>query len=83
MKVAFAGLFAPRLAEPVKARLALPCEIVVGDESAIAEQLADVDVLVSMGFTAAMAAAAPRLRLLQVAGAGIDRAALRPGHART
>jgi phosphoglycerate dehydrogenase-like enzyme len=82
MKVAFAGSFAPRLAEPVKAQLALPCEIVLGDESAIIAQLADVDVLVSMGFTAAMAAAAPRLRLLQVAGAGldrIDRAALRAG----
>jgi phosphoglycerate dehydrogenase-like enzyme len=60
----------------------LPCEIVVGDENAIVSRLADVDVLVSMGFTAAMAAAAPRLRLLQVAGAGldrIDRTALRPG----
>jgi phosphoglycerate dehydrogenase-like enzyme len=82
MKVAFAGSFAPRLAEPVRARLTLPCEIVVGDENAIVAKLADVDVLVSMGFTAAMAAAAPQLRLLQVAGAGldrIDRAALRPG----
>jgi phosphoglycerate dehydrogenase-like enzyme len=81
MKVAFAGAFAPRLAEPVRARLGLPCEIVVGDENAIAAQLADVDVLVSMGFTAAMAQAAPRLRLLQVPGAGldrIDRTALRP-----
>jgi phosphoglycerate dehydrogenase-like enzyme len=82
MKIAFAGSFAPRLAEPVKAQLALPCEIVVGDEGAIVAQLADVDVLVSMGFTAAMAAAAPKLRLLQVPGAGldrIDRGALRPG----
>jgi hypothetical protein len=73
MKVAFAGSFAPRLVEPVKAQLALPCEIVVGDESAIVAQLADVDVLVSMGFTTAMAAAAPILRLLQVPGAGLDR----------
>jgi phosphoglycerate dehydrogenase-like enzyme len=82
MKVAFAGSFAPRLAEPVRAQLTLPCEIVLGDENAIVARLADVDVLVSMGFTAAMAAAAPRLRLLQVPGAGldrIDRAALRPG----
>jgi phosphoglycerate dehydrogenase-like enzyme len=82
MKVAFAGSFAPRLAEPVKARLALPCEIVLGDENGIVARLADIDVLVSRGFTAAMAAAAPRLRLLQVPGAGldrIDRAALRPG----
>jgi hypothetical protein len=35
MKVAFAGSFVPRLAERVKARLALPCEIVVGDENAV------------------------------------------------
>jgi hypothetical protein len=56
-----------------KAQLALPCEIVVGDEGAIVTQLADVDVLVSVGFTAAMAAAAPKLRLLQVPGAGLDR----------
>jgi hypothetical protein len=35
MKVAFAGPFAPRLAEAVKPRLALPSEIVLGDENAI------------------------------------------------
>ena len=73
MKVAFAGSFAPRLAEPVKAQLELPCETVVGDEGAIVAQLAEVDVLVSMGFTAAMAAAAPKLRLLQVPGVGCPR----------
>jgi hypothetical protein len=60
MKVAFAGSFAPRLAEPVKAQLALPCEIVVGDEGAIVTQLADVDVLVS-GWTEGMIEARSRL----------------------
>ena len=83
MKVAFAGAFAARLAEPVRARLALPCEVMVDpDEAAIIPRLADVDVLVSMGFSAGMAEAAPRLRLVQVPGAGldrIDRGALRPG----
>ena len=81
MKVAFAGSFAARIAEPVRARLAIPCEVVVGDDAGIVPQLADVDVLVTMGFSQAMAAAAPRLRLVQVPGAGldrIDRAALRP-----
>jgi phosphoglycerate dehydrogenase-like enzyme len=56
--------------------------VIIGDEVAIIPQLADVDVLVSMGFTARMAEAAPRLRLVQVPGAGldrIDRGALRPG----
>jgi phosphoglycerate dehydrogenase-like enzyme len=82
IKVAFAGSFATQIAEPVRAQLSLPCEVIVGDEAAIIAQLADVDVLVSMGFTARMAEAAPRLRLVQVPGAGldrIDRGALRPG----
>lgn len=82
MKVAFAGSFAARIAEPVRARLALPCEVLVDDEAGIVPRLADVDVLVSMGFSARMAEAAPRLRLVQVPGAGldrIDRGALRPG----
>ena len=82
MKVAFAGTFAARLMESVRARLSLPCELIVDDEAAIIPRLADVDVLVSMRFSADMAAAAPRLRLIQVPGAGIDRidlGALRTG----
>ena len=82
MKVAFAGAFAAQLMEPVRARLSVPCEVIVEDETAIVNRLADADVLVSMGFSAAMARAAPRLRLVQVPGAGLDRvdqAALRPG----
>jgi phosphoglycerate dehydrogenase-like enzyme len=82
MKAAFAGSFAVRLAEPVRSRLKVPCEIVTGDEAAILPQLADADVLVSMGFTKEMAAASPRLRLVQAPGAGldrIDRSLLRPG----
>ena len=82
IKVAFAGSFAARLVEPVRARLALPCAVIIEDETSIIPRLADVDVLVSMGFSARMAEAAPRLRLVQVPGAGldrIDRAALRPG----
>lgn len=73
LKVAFAGSFAVRLAEPVRARLTIPCEVIVGDEDGIVPHLADVDVLVSMGFSARMAQAAPRLRLVQVPGAGLDR----------
>src|SRR6516165_1918587 len=82
MKAVFAGSFAMWLADPVKQRLKNPCEIVIGDEAAILQQLSDADVLVSMGFDGAMAAAAPRLRLVQVPGAGldrIDRSNLRPG----
>jgi phosphoglycerate dehydrogenase-like enzyme len=67
--------------EAVRARLAIPCTLVADDEVGILPRLADADVLVSMGFTREMAAAGPRLRLVQVPGAGldrIDRAALGP-----
>jgi phosphoglycerate dehydrogenase-like enzyme len=53
--------------------LRIPCEVIQGDEPDIVGRLADVDVLVGMGFTREMAAAAPRLRLVQVPGAGLDR----------
>lgn len=82
MKVAFCGTFAAHLAEPVRSRLAIPCEITVANETEIHPHLADVDVLVSIAFTSPMAAAARRLRLVQVPGAGLDRierAALPPG----
>ncbi len=81
MKIAFAGSFAVRLADPVQARLSIPCEVVVDDEAGILSRLADADVLVSMAFTKEMAEAGRRLRLIQVPGAGldrIDRSALRP-----
>jgi len=73
MKAAFAGAFAVHIAEHVRARLTVPCEIVQGDETTILPHLSDTDVLVSMGFTQAMADTAPGLKLVQVPGAGIDR----------
>jgi phosphoglycerate dehydrogenase-like enzyme len=82
MKIVFAGLFAIRLAEMVRANLSIPSESIEGDETAILPKLADADVLVSMGFTPPMAAAAPHLSLVQVPGAGldrIDRSVMRPG----
>lgn len=82
MKVAFAGAFAARLMEPVRARLSLPCELIADDEAGIVSRLSEVDVLVSMGFTQNMAERASRLRLVQVPGAGLDRidlGAFRPG----
>jgi len=84
LRVAFAGVFAEHLADRVRARLCIPCEVILGDEREILGRLSDVDVLVGMGFTREMAAAAPRLRLVQVPGAGldrIDRGALGPGTA--
>jgi phosphoglycerate dehydrogenase-like enzyme len=82
MKVAFAGSFAMRLAEPVRSQLSVPCDVIAGDEARIVAQLSETDVLVSMDFTKEMAEASPCLRLVQVPGAGldrIDRSALRPG----
>lgn len=74
MKVAFAGPFAVQLADPVQDHLSTTCTITTEpDEAAVTARLADVDVLVSMGFTQEMASAAHRLRLVQVPGAGLDR----------
>ena len=84
MKVAFAGTFAGHVADRVRARLRVPCEVVVADDREILARLGDVEVLVTMAFTREMAAAAPRLRLVQVPGAGldrIDRRSLAPGTA--
>src|SRR5207244_10940288 len=61
-----------------------PCEVVVADEAGVVGKLGDVDVLVTMAFTREMGAAAGRLKLVQVPGAGlerIDRAALPAGTA--
>ena len=82
LTVAFAGTFASTLVDPVKARLAVPCEVVVESESGVVARMADLDALVTLAFTPEMGAAARRLRLVQVPGAGldrIDRAALPPG----
>lgn len=81
IRVAFAGVFAGQIADRVRARVQVPCDIVQGGEREVLSRLGDVDVLVSMAFTREMAAAAPRLRLVQVPGAGldrVDRGALRP-----
>ncbi len=81
MKVAFVGAFAGQMTERVRAELAIPCELIADDEERIIPRLGDVDVIVGMVFSRAMAEAAPRLRLVQVPGAGLDRVdrrALRP-----
>jgi phosphoglycerate dehydrogenase-like enzyme len=82
LRVAFVGALATSFAEGVRAHLAVPCDIVLTDETEIVSRLPEVDVLVTLAFTGAMGAAAKRLRLVQVPGAGldrIDRSALPPG----
>src|SRR5437867_1825751 len=73
LRVAFAGTFAARLEPRVRARLAVPCDVILADEAEIVSRLSDVDVLVTLAFTARMGAAAGRLKLVQVPGAGLDR----------
>lgn len=73
IRVAFAGTFAARLENSVRAHLGIPCDVIADDESGIVARLAEVDVLVTLGFTYAMGAAARRLKLVQVPGAGLDR----------
>src|SRR4051812_19550460 len=73
LKIAFAGTFAATLEPAVRSHLALPCEVLVADEAGVAAKLGDVDVLITLAFTREMAAAAGRLKLVQVPGAGLDR----------
>src|SRR5262245_61457483 len=73
LRIAFAGTFSATLEPAVRARLAAPCDLFMVDEAGVVPRLSDVDVLVTLVFTREMAAAAKRLRLVQVPGAGLDR----------
>jgi MFS family permease len=73
LQVAFTGAFAVHLEERVRARLEMPCDLILADEVEIVSRLPEVDVLVTMAFTAEMGAASRRLKLVQVPGAGLDR----------
>ncbi len=73
LAIAFAGIFAARLEEPVRVRLDMPCDVVVTDEAGIVSKLRDIDVLITLAFSCEMGAAARRLKLVQVPGAGLDR----------
>jgi phosphoglycerate dehydrogenase-like enzyme len=82
LRVAFVGPLASSFAESVRTHLTTPCDFVHTDEQRAVDVLPDIDVLVTLVFTREMSAAATRLRLVQVPGAGldrIDRMALRPG----
>ncbi len=73
LRVAIAGTFAASLEQPLRRYLATPCDIVVSDENGIVPLLADADVLVTMALTGEMGRNATQLKLVQVAGAGLDR----------
>lgn len=73
LRIAFAGTFAGSLEPRVRDHLATPCDVIRDDERGIVSRLADVDVLIALAFTPEMGAAARRLTLVQVPGAGLDR----------
>ena len=73
MKVGFAGPFSVRLADRVQRHLDIECEMILADEAGVVCRLPEVDVLVTLAFTRDMGAAAARLKLVQVPGAGLDR----------
>jgi phosphoglycerate dehydrogenase-like enzyme len=73
LSVAFAGTVSGTLEPSVRARLEMACDVIVGDELGIVPRLSEVDVLVTLAFNREMAAAAKRLKLVQVPGAGLDR----------
>lgn len=73
LRVAFVGATPGSLAGRVRRHLKTECEVLLHDERGVVDVLPEVDVLVSFVFTREMAAAARRLRLVQVPGAGLDR----------
>lgn len=74
LRVAFAGSFAGPFEPLVRPLITTPCETVQADEEGVLAHLAAVDVLVTLAFTAAMGkAAGPRLKLVQLPAAGLDR----------
>ena len=54
LRVAFAGAFALRLEQPVRAHLSMPCDVILADEVGIVSRLSDVNILVTMAFTREM-----------------------------
>ena len=73
LRIAFAGGVACGLEPRVRGRLRIDHDIVLGNEDGISAHLPDIDVLVTLAFNRDMAAAARRLKLVQVPGAGLDR----------
>ena len=72
-RIAFVGPLAGSFAEAVRAKVDIPCEIILSDETGILSEMPDVDVVVTLVFTREMGERSARLRLVQVPGAGLDR----------
>jgi hypothetical protein len=75
LRVAFAGTFAARLEPRVRAHLEIPCDVIAGEEQEIVRQLPEVDVLVTLAFTAEMGAAGMLEARARLIAGNIQRAA--------
>jgi phosphoglycerate dehydrogenase-like enzyme len=73
LRVAIVGTFAVSLEGAIRRSLTIPCEIIASEQYETIARLADIDVLVTMVLTQEMVRASPRLKLVQVPGAGLDR----------
>ena len=56
LRVAFVGAFSASIADRVRAHLAVPCDIVLTDEAEVTSRIPEVDVVVTLVFTAGMGA---------------------------
>src|SRR5438067_11068140 len=75
LRIAFAGTFAATLEPAVRSHLAVPCEVVVGDEAGIVGKLGAVDALVTLASPGGLAAPGSGRRRFRGPGAGPDRCA--------
>jgi phosphoglycerate dehydrogenase-like enzyme len=73
VRIAFVGPLAGSFAEAVRAKVEVPCDIVLTDETGILSEMPNVDVVVTLVFTKEMGQRSARLQLIQVPGAGLDR----------
>jgi len=73
LRVAFVGPLASSFADRVRSHLTMPVDFVHTDAGLAVDAPPEIDVLVTLVFTKEMSAAAARLRLIQVPGAGLDR----------
>jgi phosphoglycerate dehydrogenase-like enzyme len=73
LRAVFVGALSSSFADRVRAHLTVACDFVHTDEKSVVGLLPEIDVLVTLVFTKEMGAAASRLRLVQVPGAGLDR----------
>lgn len=74
LRIAFTGAFAGPFEPLVRPLIKTPCETLQADEGSVLAHLGEIDILVTLAFSAAMGkAAGSRLKLVQLPAAGLDR----------